>query len=624
MFRSLLRLWRRLSVAAKLAAVLAMTGIVGLASGWTALSLVISPSFASLENQAIEKQIGRANSMLESALSSLQNSASDYAVWDDSYIYTETADHAFEDETLTTLALVNLKVNGIAYVRFDGVVLSTRYVDLIDGVDSAVMNDAFRRYVSSAKVIEVGRNHPISSEFVSLANNRIVAMAVAQVVKSDGSGSPSGYLVMAKELADDVASAALQTDVHIAAGDSGKLLTRSPDFWKVAISIKDSDGTDIGTVGFHVPTDISSLGSSTMFAAAAAIVVVIALMMIGIFVAIRGVVVRRLRLLEAKMQDVSPTGELTELGSDPNSDELGSLVRSFNSMVEQLRELREQLRMNAFELGRSNSAAGALHNVRNTLSPVTVILSQVASETSGASSNDVKRALDELAKGDTAPDRRGRLATFVRAAFDDVEVKAHKRTEAVNSAKASLVEALGILTKQVDAAQTGADVERFDILEVIKRSATVARYAPWGEIPIALPAVGQEVCCNRTLLSQVITNLLTNAAESIAAADRHPGRIVVELTRITAHGKGGVEISIADDGKGFEPGTESRLFSRGYTTKLRSGGLGLHWCANEITRMNGTLTLVSTGLNQGALATIVLYGQQASVAADQGSTEQAA
>jgi signal transduction histidine kinase len=292
--------------------------------------------------------------------------------------------------------------------------------------------------------------------------------------------------------------------------------------------------------------------------------------------------------------------------------------------VEQLHELREQLRAKSFELGRSDSAAGALHNVRNALNPVTVILSQVLSETAGASSADVGRAITELAAEGASPERRTRLAAFLNAGLAHAEQAAKTRSEALASARASLSEALSILGRQGETAHAAAEGERFDVLDVVKRGATVARFAPWGEIPIELPQQGHEVCCNKTLLSQVIGNLFTNAVEAIAAADRHPGSIVVGLSRLTEAGRSGVHITITDNGKGFEPEASARLFTSGYTTKLRSGGLGLHWCANTLTRMGGTLSLSSPGTGQGAVATIVLYDPAPAVESRPQPTSQAA
>jgi C4-dicarboxylate-specific signal transduction histidine kinase len=108
---------------------------------------------------------------------------------------------------------------------------------------------------------------------------------------------------------------------------------------------------------------------------------------------------------------------------------------------------------------------------------------------------------------------------------------------------------------------------------------------------------------SRVILSQVVGNLFSNAAEAIAATGRSHGSISVAI-----HEKGDrVEIAIRDDGEGFDPGTVPTLFQRGFSTRAhKSGGLGLHWCANSMLAMQGSLELRSDGKGQGARAVLTL------------------
>ena len=77
------------------------------------------------------------------------------------------------------------------------------------------------------------------------------------------------------------------------------------------------------------------------------------------------------------------------------------------------------------------------------------------------------------------------------------------------------------------------------------------------------------------------------------------------------------KITITDDGAGFEPATAAKLFERGHSSKkVRSSGLGLHWCANTIKAMGGSLSLESDGPGKGARASILLYEMQ-TVAGDE-------
>ena len=49
------------------------------------------------------------------------------------------------------------------------------------------------------------------------------------------------------------------------------------------------------------------------------------------------------------------------------------------------------------------------------------------------------------------------------------------------------------------------------------------------------------------------------------------------------------------------------MFERGFSTRaMKSGGLGLHWCANAMLAMGGSLRLESDGGGLGARAVLTL------------------
>ncbi len=600
------RLWRGLRLASKFNLTLALVGIVGLAAAAWALGQTIRPAFDGLERASVGQQVDRARALLQSRLTSIEDSSRDYAVWDDSYDYVATRDPAFESENLTTLLLVNVNANAMAYARLDGDLLHARYVNLEDEVDLPDLGGLFGKLVTSDRILALARSHRSFADF-AVIDGRVIALGGAQVVRSDESGAPTGYVVMARELANTDMSAALQVATTVSTDIATELMVRGPDTWRIALPIVSLDGAPVGSVVFEAPRDTSKLGDATILAALGATALAIALALATVYFIVRGFVVRRLSRIDGHMRKVTDTGELAPLDPDLSLDELGSVGRSFNAMVAELKELREQIEVQSYQLGQSESAAGAMHNVRNSLNPVTVILSQALSEQAAASAQNVTQALSELSSDETAPARRQRLAAFLGAAFDDVDKRAASRRDAFMTAKASLAEALEILRSQSENAHKEIPIERFDILDVIRRNAALTRFAPWGEIGMDLPEQGMMVKANRLLMSQVIANLMTNAVESIIAADRRPGRLAISLTRVAEADGEMAAIMIADDGLGFEPEMAKQLFERGHSSKThRSGGLGLHWCANTIGAMGGSLALESTGPGMGARAIIRL------------------
>ena len=92
-------------------------------------------------------------------------------------------------------------------------------------------------------------------------------------------------------------------------------------------------------------------------------------------------------------------------------------------------------------------------------------------------------------------------------------------------------------------------------------------------------------------LTQVIINLVTNAAKAIPAG--RAGRIVV---RIGPGDPGRARIEVADNGVGMQPEVLARVFDPFYTTrKVGEGtGLGLPICNSIVTAHGGTIGITST------------------------------
>jgi signal transduction histidine kinase len=67
-----------------------------------------------------------------------------------------------------------------------------------------------------------------------------------------------------------------------------------------------------------------------------------------------------------------------------------------------------------------------------------------------------------------------------------------------------------------------------------------------------------------------------------------------------------VHLQVADNGVGIDPTQLTRIFERGFSTKTRASGLGLHWCAVTAMAMDGRLYAESAGIGQGACLHLLL------------------
>ena len=112
---------------------------------------------------------------------------------------------------------------------------------------------------------------------------------------------------------------------------------------------------------------------------------------------------------------------------------------------------------------------------------------------------------------------------------------------------------------------------------------------------------------SRNRLLQAMINVLKNAYESIRQrqADEPDlaGLIQIRAMPIDANR---FRLEVDDNGAGFSPEQQSRLFEFGFSTKLRGSGFGLHATGLFVQELGGSIMLESEGINRGALLTIEL------------------
>jgi len=113
-------------------------------------------------------------------------------------------------------------------------------------------------------------------------------------------------------------------------------------------------------------------------------------------------------------------------------------------------------------------------------------------------------------------------------------------------------------------------------------------------------------------LLQVLGNLMLNAYESIERAKSANGRIWLSAKNTVVDDTEMVQLTVRDNGTGFEEDVRNRIFQRGFTSKSEAEftGLGLHWCANAVASMGGRIFADSEGEGHGAEFHVLLPAAQ--------------
>jgi two-component system, OmpR family, sensor kinase len=612
--------WNQRSLTGKQSVILLLSTVLFVPFIYLALSSLLSPTFAGIESRAVADQEARAKNALVAYEKSLQNDVGDYAVWDSSFDYLTNPDKDFETETLTPLAYQNMGVDVIAYVRFDGTVIWSDVVDRVKGVSLPAESKLFSNFVSKGAFFDSARGKNTHIEYQRTGRGLYVVYS-QWVVRSDGAGKPAGMIVMGNLLDAATLSEALQVKVDlnlaVRAADAallkaapGKVTSLvAPDQITTRLGLEDQRGKLLGTVDFGTPRDTTAAGhKGILLATVAMIASMIAL--VGVLAwSNRSISGHRLKALEGYVRTMrsedAPLPEAMTLGGD----EIASLARQFTALGQELDSAEEELRKSAYLQGKADSAAGMLHNVRNALVPIRVMQEKWLAEETMPFRLNLARAAAELDAEGVAPDRRQQLIDFIVSAARKIALTSEGRRLEMEETKSSIDQIAAILTSyNFDTSGTSAP-DSIDVIKLLKQEVAVVNAASASPVRFDLPVEIPVLLGNRVHFSQVLANVLVNASEAMEAAGVPEKAIAITISDAT---DGMVAVHMRDNGDGIGADKLAAVFQRGYSTRAhKSGGLGMHWSANVMRAMDGTISISSEGPGKGATVTLSLRRKSA-------------
>lgn len=584
---------------------LSFIGIAAAALLLVVLALIIRNSFATLEESELHGHLSRAENFQQRALRTLDAKTKDWAVWDETYQFGQDFNPHYVASNVSADAFQNAIIDGMAVYRYaDGEVRSFSF-DRGTGSRRPQVAAALGKIVASpafATQVETRKN---AQGYVTI-DGRLYALAANQLRRSGGEGKQVGFLAFIQELDSSRASEVLQVHALIDAGErpGTTIIDRTGDTVDVTMPVRGIDGDTVAALKLDLPRPLRAASRDLLTLTFGGVMLLIIAMLLTLKLRIKALILDPVERLHTHVESIRGTGELRSLEDPMPSNEFGALRDEFNQMATELQGLRAELESQSFTLGKTQSAVGLTHNLRNCLSPVRVILESLERDAAAPLPPQVPQALDELADETLPRERREKLLAFLNAAHCDANERAARQRQALREAARGLMGGLAA----IDATESDRSAIRFDepcnLAALLGHSANIARYADGPAVQVAIDCGNHWlVRGNRVLLSQILENLVTNALEAIRETATEEGVI---LLRAILEGER-CRITISDNGGGFPREEAARLFDRGYSTRTsKSGGMGLHWCANTVRAMDGELSMESPGPGLGARAILVL------------------
>jgi signal transduction histidine kinase len=250
---------------------------------------------------------------------------------------------------------------------------------------------------------------------------------------------------------------------------------------------------------------------------------------------------RLLRLVK-RMKETRTSGEFKPSLIDEGGDEIGTLVKAFNNLMQTIRENQQK---------KDEFIGIASHELRT---PLTSIKGYV-------------EMLNEM-------EHEEKHRFFVKKAFENV----NKLEKLIND----LLDVSKIQGGQLELA-----MKEFDLGELIDETiASLQTITPNHEIVNQCHLRGTKVLADRQRIEQVLDNLLTNAIKYSPQ-----GKRVIVLSEKTDRE---VIVKVRDFGLGIPHEEQSDIFERFYRTRntsitISGFGLGLYICKDIITRHHGNI-----------------------------------
>lgn len=586
---------------------------------WSIERHQVLPRFVALERDSARTDMQRVVMALEREQRALTAQASDWANWYDLWQYAGGHNPGFAKANLTDGSFLVARVDYMAVIARDG------HYFWRHGPYSA-SGDALELHLNANDQFEPAWQRAASNgESVSglIATDRGVLIAAGvPILDGSGQGPSRGTVIMGRLLnAAELQRLGTQAQVLLdmrswgpeqatnartphALATGQNLLSETDSHTRIERVFSNLSGVPLVTLGISIPRAISNRGneavsySMQMFTGAAAIV------LLALFLFLRWAVLDPLARVTTHAQRIARSDDLSARLHQGRRDEIGSLARSFDEMVERLESSRRELADRSFESGVAENARGILHNLGNAMTPLSVRFANMRRRLDGIPTDDLLKALDELRQGSGDQARRLDLEQFVH--LTAVETAHALQDFAIGldgiAEQNRVIQA--VLTEQHRYQQGDPVCQWIKPAELIMRSLRHIDPAHRERLEVqpspALAALGAQWLPSTTL-GMVIANLAQNSAEAAVQAclARVHLRFDAELESLGT-GKT-LKLTVSDDGAGLRPEQLPHLFQKGYSTKPQAtnSGLGLHWCFNTLRAMGGSISAYSDGPGHG-------------------------
>ncbi len=325
---------------------------------------IIEDKFAHLELRDAKKDIDHVLLALAERRATLEATVQDWAYWDEAYAFAQDRNEAFVEENLTPASMTNLRIRMMALLAPSGHLICGGALNPKNPAEFLSAEDFTRIYGNFSYLPSV-QNAPRARSGIVLTEDAPLLLAFAPILSSQRQGPAHGILIVGKALDEEQIEAlamSLKLNLTLYRADrlAGKLeqakimreLARDPD-QSVRIRdeqildayglVRDINGRPALLIKVSLARDIQREAKRTTVLVAALLTMAGTLVLLSVLWLLRKLVVKRLELLSENINSIARTEDFSRQLQCEGSDELDSVARDVNRLLEAVSMSRSKL-----------------------------------------------------------------------------------------------------------------------------------------------------------------------------------------------------------------------------------------------------------------------------------------
>ncbi|OYP31048.1 ATP-binding protein [Rhodopirellula sp. MGV] len=364
-------------------------------------------------------------------------------------------------------------------------------------------------------------------------------------------------------------------------------------------------GETLAELVVHLPRDVMMRSKRTTAIARYLSMCGVCGSLLMLFLLLQRLVIGRLEMIRQHTEQIAQSGVIVqhsdcEVLEIAGNDEIGQLAESFARMRDRLGDAQRQLSDASHAAGMSLVADTVIHNVGNVLTNVNSLMETATKRVTHLRIEPLERLASRLEFDDADEAFRKATPKYLHRLSETLEEDKQDLVSLLHTLNDNIQHIHQVIGDQRKHTNQSVNWNLLSLNRLVEEAiACVEAKLHEDNVEVELKLDSNVlVWSDRSMLLQVLINIIANAGNASCGLEPVGRRPLLRVDIITT--KSAARVRFRDNGCGMDKATLERVFDAHFTTREAGTGLGLHFCANTLKRLGGSIEAYSEGPNLGA------------------------